>query len=63
MNKDIAVIELKREITFSDHVQPICLPEQDDSTEPDLIAAGWGDTLGYYICISLYIYIYIYIYL
>ena len=48
-NKDIALIELTREITYSDHVQPICLPEQDDSAEPDLIATGWGDTRGYYI--------------
>uniref|UniRef100_A0A0N5CBQ6 Peptidase S1 domain-containing protein n=1 Tax=Strongyloides papillosus TaxID=174720 RepID=A0A0N5CBQ6_STREA len=44
---DIALIELEDEITFNDHVQPICLPKTDTDVvvEPHSAwATGWGTT-------------------
>nr|Q27081.1 RecName: Full=Clotting factor B; AltName: Full=Coagulation factor B; Contains: RecName: Full=Clotting factor B light chain; Contains: RecName: Full=Clotting factor B heavy chain; Flags: Precursor [Tachypleus tridentatus]BAA03528.1 coagulation factor B precursor [Tachypleus tridentatus] len=44
---DIAIIELKEELNFTDLVNPICLPDPETVTDPlkDRIvtAAGWGD--------------------
>ncbi|CAN8015202.1 unnamed protein product, partial [Ixodes persulcatus] len=50
--EDIAIVKLKRPVNFTDHIQPICLPENCD--EPSLSAAtymaGWGlDYVGFVI--------------
>uniref|UniRef100_A0A1Q3FMH9 limulus clotting factor C n=2 Tax=Culex tarsalis TaxID=7177 RepID=A0A1Q3FMH9_CULTA len=44
---DIALIRLKEEITFEDHIQPICLPvttELRNNNPAEYIIAGWGKT-------------------
>jgi len=44
---DIALIELKSPITFSNHIQPVCLPTADDTVavEPNSAwVTGWGTT-------------------
>uniref|UniRef100_A0AC34PYZ5 Peptidase S1 domain-containing protein n=1 Tax=Panagrolaimus sp. JU765 TaxID=591449 RepID=A0AC34PYZ5_9BILA len=44
---DIALIEMVQDITFGDHVQPICLPTHDNATivEPNTAwGTGWGTT-------------------
>ncbi|CEF65306.1 Peptidase S1 domain and Peptidase S1A, chymotrypsin-type family and Trypsin-like cysteine/serine peptidase domain-containing protein [Strongyloides ratti] len=44
---DIALIELIDEITFSDHIQPVCLPTKDENVvvEPNSAwVTGWGTT-------------------
>ncbi|KAL1425306.1 hypothetical protein MTO96_019319 [Rhipicephalus appendiculatus] len=43
---DIAVLELSRELKFSDTVQPVCLPTEDFPPLPGTIGivAGWGYT-------------------
>ncbi|XP_317174.3 trypsin-5 [Anopheles gambiae] len=47
-NYDIALLELKNELTFSEKVQPIALPEQDEPIEEGTmgIVSGWGLTLS-----------------
>jgi len=42
---DIAIVKLKSNLHFSDHIRPICLtmPGRDD-TRDDLVVAGWGRT-------------------
>uniref|UniRef100_A0A182TUE7 trypsin n=1 Tax=Anopheles melas TaxID=34690 RepID=A0A182TUE7_9DIPT len=47
-NYDIALLELKNELTFSEKVQPISLPEQDEPIEEGTmgIVSGWGLTLS-----------------
>ncbi|KAE9550132.1 hypothetical protein FO519_006669 [Halicephalobus sp. NKZ332] len=44
---DVALIEMVQDITMGDHVQPICIPSQDNKTivEPNTAwATGWGTT-------------------
>jgi transmembrane serine protease 2 len=43
---DIALIELQDPVTFSNHIQPVCLPSSDTvAVEPNLAwATGWGTT-------------------
>ncbi|XP_050093433.1 melanization protease 1-like [Anopheles aquasalis] len=44
---DIALIRLPQEITYSDSIQPICLPTREDVRNlllPRFIVAGWGKT-------------------
>uniref|UniRef100_A0A182QTY3 trypsin n=1 Tax=Anopheles farauti TaxID=69004 RepID=A0A182QTY3_9DIPT len=43
---DYALLELESEISFSDKVQPIALPEQDEPVEDDTMTtvSGWGNT-------------------
>ncbi|GMT27250.1 hypothetical protein PFISCL1PPCAC_18547, partial [Pristionchus fissidentatus] len=46
-NYDIALIELATPLTYGDHVQPICLPSNDDTeiSYPNMLwATGWGTT-------------------
>ncbi|EEC15689.1 gamma-thrombin, putative, partial [Ixodes scapularis] len=42
--EDIAMLKLKTPVTFTEHIQPICLP--DNCVEPSLdvatYIAGWG---------------------
>lgn len=41
------IFQLKSEITFTDHVQPVCLPKTDDvalAGSKDLWLTGWGVT-------------------
>ncbi|XP_035905334.1 trypsin-5-like [Anopheles stephensi] len=47
-NYDIALLELKSELTFSDKVQPVVLPEQDEPIVEGTmgIVSGWGLTLS-----------------
>uniref|UniRef100_A0A6B0VDY2 Putative serine protease n=1 Tax=Ixodes ricinus TaxID=34613 RepID=A0A6B0VDY2_IXORI len=42
--KDIAVVKLKRSVTFTDYIQPICLPENCADFPANFTAhiAGWG---------------------
>ncbi len=42
---DIALIELSRNLTFSPHIQPICLPSKfNEATPPkqQAVITGWG---------------------
>ncbi|XP_035790730.1 serine protease grass-like [Anopheles albimanus] len=44
---DIALIRMPQEITYSDSIQPICLPTREDVRKlplPRFIVAGWGKT-------------------
>ncbi|KAL9692890.1 hypothetical protein quinque_012175 [Culex quinquefasciatus] len=44
---DIALIRLKEEVTFEDHIQPVCLPvtsELRTNNPAEYIIAGWGQT-------------------
>lgn len=41
---DIALIRLKSDVTFEDHIQPVCLP--DTQSKPnEYIISGWGATV------------------
>ena len=45
--RDIALLELENEVTFTPWIQPICLPEMKDVEDlagVNLTAAGWGVT-------------------
>ncbi|XP_052822578.1 serine protease 48 [Octopus bimaculoides] len=39
---DLALLYMESEITFTDNVQPICLPENPASLDKDYYATGWG---------------------
>ncbi|ODM99895.1 Transmembrane protease serine 9 [Orchesella cincta] len=39
---DIVLIELRDEIIWTNHIQPICLPQEDVQKYDSAIAAGWG---------------------
>jgi len=44
---DVALLELASDLSFNDHVQPICLPASDGNVlqEPTLAyVTGWGTT-------------------
>lgn len=42
---DIALIELRSRVKYSDNIQPICLPSQDeDFTGKFAMVSGWGRT-------------------
>uniref|UniRef100_A0A8W7PE36 trypsin n=1 Tax=Anopheles coluzzii TaxID=1518534 RepID=A0A8W7PE36_ANOCL len=43
---DYALLELESELTFSDVVQPVALPEQDEAVDAGTmtIVSGWGST-------------------
>ncbi|KAI3383318.1 hypothetical protein SNEBB_010505 [Seison nebaliae] len=43
---DIAILQLRSALTFSDDIKPICLPTQSDNASPGttLTVAGWGKT-------------------
>lgn len=42
---DIALVQLKEPVTFSDQIQPICLPTQNTIVEGDLVTViGYGKT-------------------
>ncbi|XP_052898221.1 trypsin-3-like isoform X1 [Anopheles moucheti] len=43
---DFSLLELKDELTFSDQVQPVALPEQDEPVEDGTMTtvSGWGNT-------------------
>lgn len=45
---DIMIFKLNAPVTFTDRVQPICLPEQDEITPigSTCYGAGWGETRG-----------------
>lgn len=51
---DIALVKIRGKIKFTNYVQPICLPEQDErfSTYKEYklacYAAGWGDTNDFF---------------
>lgn len=44
MNNDIAVIQLKQPIQFTNYIQPICLPNKETRYEPgkNCTISGWG---------------------
>lgn len=46
---DIGILELEREMQFSDRIQPACIPERnaEDYVGRDAIVTGWGGTVGY----------------
>ncbi|KAH9369330.1 hypothetical protein HPB48_012406 [Haemaphysalis longicornis] len=46
LKNDIALIELSRDLAFSENVQPVCLPDHDFPPLPTYtgIVAGWGYT-------------------
>lgn len=44
MKNDIALVRLSREVEFTDHIQPICLPSSLASYDhKKLYVAGWGE--------------------
>ena len=43
---DIAIIELESPLTWTDDVQPICLPSRDVKEGDVFTVIGWGDTEG-----------------
>lgn len=45
LGQDIALVELKSPVTWSDHVQPVCLPNADVSFPGGMLCTitGWGD--------------------
>uniref|UniRef100_A0A182T724 trypsin n=1 Tax=Anopheles maculatus TaxID=74869 RepID=A0A182T724_9DIPT len=46
IDHDYSLLELESELTFSDKVQPVALPEQDEQVEDGTMAtvSGWGNT-------------------
>ena len=58
-HNDVAIIELENDVTFSDGIFPICLPERETPTNErakfSVTLAGFGST-GYvsYICVVLH---------
>ncbi|CAL8109480.1 unnamed protein product [Orchesella dallaii] len=42
ISNDIVLLELRDEILWTNHIQPICLPEEDVQKYDTAIAAGWG---------------------
>ena len=46
MNNDYAIIKLKSAITFSENVNAVCLPKNNQELYEniDLIISGWGET-------------------
>lgn len=48
LKNDIALLELSRDLAFSENVQPVCLPDHDFPPLSQLtgIVAGWGYTAG-----------------
>ena len=47
--KDIAILELVRDIEFSDRIQPACIPGKNSERYEgrDAVVTGWGGTVGY----------------
>lgn len=45
LGQDIALVELVTPVTYSDHVQPVCLPNADASFPGGMMCTitGWGD--------------------
>uniref|UniRef100_A0A0K8R4N9 Putative serine protease with signal anchor n=1 Tax=Ixodes ricinus TaxID=34613 RepID=A0A0K8R4N9_IXORI len=45
MPRDIAILKLKENVTFTDYIQPICLPEECEEPPNDtaIYVAGWGE--------------------
>ena len=41
---DIALVELMHDVTYNDHVHPVCLPKKDVAVGTYCIATGWGST-------------------
>ena len=41
---DIALLELKQSVTFTNHITPACLPKEDIKDEDMCITTGWGTT-------------------
>lgn len=42
--RNIAILKLKESVTFTDYIQPICLPEECEEPPYDatIYVAGWG---------------------
>ena len=47
IDNDIALVELKDDVVFTDHVSPICLPTTDAPDETKCFTTGWGTTSKY----------------
>ena len=43
-DNDIALVELRDDVFFTDHVRPICIPKQDAPDDTFCFATGWGYT-------------------
>ena len=44
MDFDIAIIELDEPVQFSDHIAPICLPDEPVSGKEPVLVSGWGES-------------------
>ena len=45
-DNDIAVLRIEENITFNDHVIPVCLPQQDVEIKGYTYIVGWGAVDG-----------------
>jgi len=43
---DIALLELSRDLQYSDAVLPVCLPDGPPPDYANSVAIGWGETQG-----------------
>ena len=47
-NYDVALIILERPVTFTDFIQPACLPNPTGTSKGPLVVTGWGNTMPGY---------------
>ena len=47
-HQDIALLELNKDLRFTEQVQPICLPDGKEEVRSETLCTvtGWGDTKG-----------------
>jgi secreted trypsin-like serine protease len=46
LNFDVAMIVLEEPVTFSDFIQPVCLPNPKEQSQGPLTETGWGNTVA-----------------
>ena len=46
VNKDIALLKLTENLTWTDYVRPICMPTSAATDGSNCAITGWGDTEG-----------------
>ena len=46
LQNDLALLELKTTLNFTDKIQPICMPQSPVSAGEETFVLGWGDSRG-----------------